>query len=153
MAQTSYTQFQAAGMAGMKADASEDQVDSGAAEGAVGFGLAVVRGTDPAKQVKVPSADAGVFRGVSLQTHLAQTAAGVAEYADKDCVGFMRKGRVWVPVVDAVAVDAAAYFLWDTADAGKFSDDSSGNRDAVPTGVFRTSTSGAGLAVLELNIP
>lgn len=153
MAQLTYSQTMAVAMAGMKGDASDDQVDSGAAEGAVGFGLAVVRGTDASKQVKVPAADSGVFRGVALQTHMAQTIAGVAQYADKDAVGYMRKGRVWVPVVDAVAVDAAAYFLWDTADAGKFSDDSSGNRDAVPTGRFVTSTSGAGLAMLELNIP
>jgi hypothetical protein len=158
MAQTSYTQTMPTGMAGMKAEAIDDQVESYAAEGAIGFGLAVIRGTDLLKQVKLPAAGGGVFRGVSLQTHtIVQSSSGVAQYADTDAVSVLRKGKVWVPVTGAVTIDAPAFFDNGSAnagaDAGKFSATDDSSTDAVPTGLFRTSTSGAGLAILEVNLP
>ena len=156
MAQLTYTQNQAAAFAGMKGDSRDDTVDSHAAEGAIGFGLAVIAGTDPAVQVKLPAAAGGVFRGVSLQTHVAQTSAGVAAYADHDAVSVLRKGRVWVPVVTAVAVDGHPYFVNTGDDAGKFSATDDGTTDSARAGggtaKYVTSTSGAGLALLELDL-
>ena len=154
--QTSYDQYPAEGAAGLKTDSREDTVESYAAEGAIGFGLAVVKGTDPAVQVKRPAAAAGVFRGVSLRTSVfEQSAAGVSGYVDEDSVNVLRKGQVWVPTITAVTIDGAAYFVNSGDDAGKFSATDDGTTDAVPTGVFRSTvaaTSG-GLAKLEINLP
>lgn len=154
--QTDYSQYPAEGVAGMKVDSREDTVESYAAEGAIGFGLAVIKGTDAAVQVKKPAAADGVFRGVALRTlAMSRQADGTDGYADEDAVNVLRQGQVWVPTITAVAVDGAAYFVNSGADAGKFSATNDGTTDAVPTGVFRSAvaaTSG-GLAKLEINLP
>lgn len=154
--QTSYDQYPAEAAAGMKVDSREDTVESFAAEGAIGWGLAVIKGTDPDVQVKKPAAADGVFRGVALRTSVfEQNSSGVSGYVDEDSVNVLRKGMVWVPTITAVTRDNPAYFVNSGADAGKFSATNDGTTDAVPTGVYRSSvaaTSG-GLAKLEINLP
>jgi hypothetical protein len=153
--QTDYTQYPAVGAAGMKVDSREDEVESYAAEGAIGFGLAVIKGTDAAVQVKVPAAAGGKFRGVSLRTSVfEQNADGTSGYRDKDSVNVMRKGQAWVPTVGAVTIDAPAFFMNGGANAGKWSATDDGSTDAS-YGVFRSAVASVsgGLAKLELILP
>jgi hypothetical protein len=70
-----------------------------------------------------------------------------------DPVGILQRGRIWVPVEAAVAVNAQAYVRCATASTnirGQWTGAPTANFAALPNAVFRTSTSGAGLAVLEL---
>lgn len=149
--------------AGQKAGLDFDHVESYAAEGAVGFGLGLEYGTDPEKQVAVPSDDTGTFAGVSVFSH--KQVQGIdltatenelystgSEYRDGDTVNVLRRGRVWVEVTDAVTANATAYVdvTSATADYGKFTDVATSN---VQAGVFRTDASTGELAILEINLP
>lgn len=157
MSQLSYNQYMAVAQAGMKADSMDDHIESFAAEGgSIGIGLAVIAGTDPVRQVALAGAAGGLFRGVTLNPGvLTQDVNGVVTYPVKTIVSVMRKGKVWVPVTAAVAVDSAAYYDNGSTPGleGQFNDVNDGTTDPVPGGIFRTSTSGAGLAILELNLP
>ena len=92
-----------------------------------------------------------VFRGVVVYRAREMSGLGVAQgYAAKDVVDILRKGRIWVEVSEAVEADDAAYV--DVVNGeGKFCDTSSNN--LATGGVFRSATTGAGLAILEINLP
>lgn len=155
--QLSYNQYMGVAFAGMKVDSMDDHVESFSVEdGPIGVGLAVIAGTDPARQVALAGTAGGKFRGVTLfPGTLTQDADGVVAYPDKATASVLRKGKVWVPVTAAVAIDGVAFFDNGSTPGseGQFNSVDDGTTDAVPGGVFRTSTSGAGLAVLELNLP
>src|ERR1051326_1219610 len=108
--QTSYSQNMPVAVAGMLGDIRDHVVESFAAEDSDGisFGLAVVAGTDPAKQVKIPSAAGQVFRGVSLHEQAQEQGlgTGIVKYAQGDAVNVLRRGLVWVQTAGAVAIDA-----------------------------------------------
>jgi hypothetical protein len=92
-----------------------------------------------------------VFRGVVVYRAREMTGLGVAQgYAAKDVVDILRKGKIWVAVSEAVTADAAAYVQL-AAGAGKFG--VSNSSDLATGGVFRSATTGAGVAVLEINLP
>ncbi|QDP67005.1 MAG: hypothetical protein Unbinned3138contig1000_47 [Prokaryotic dsDNA virus sp.] len=110
---TGYGYISTVAQAGQKVDLVFDTVDSFAAEGAVPFGVAVIRGTAD-DQCQVADSDAGDFLGVSLFTHtIEQTfpATGNAAYADTDTVSVVSDGRVWMEAVGAVTAGAAAYAI------------------------------------------
>lgn len=90
-----------------------------------------------------------IFRGISLQTHKEQNAAGVVQYADKETVSTARQGVFWIETSKAVTADSDAYVLKDGT--GKFTDASSGN--LATGGKFRSTVAAAGLAKVEVNIP
>lgn len=138
---------------GMLADSMFTDKNSFAAEGVVGFGLALVSGTDPVNQVKIPTASGQVFMGISIASlTTVQDATGNGGYKDTATVSVLRRGRIWVAVTGAVTANLPAYFVYSGADAGKFSNSNTGAQ-IVPTGVWRTSTTGAGIALLEINLP
>jgi hypothetical protein len=148
--QSSYTQYMSAGVAGMKVDSREDEVESFAAEGAVSFGAPVVAGTDTAVQVKQGT---GTFRGVALRTSaVSRQASGTDGYADTDAVNVLRKGMVWVPVLEDVAADGAVTRSVATSGdtAGKWG---TATGTAVTNGVWRSAGTSGGLAKLELILP
>ena len=156
--QTAYNQNMTEAFAGMLADMRDNVVESFAAEGAggIGFGLAVIAGTDKTKQVKLPAAAGGVFRGVTLAEQAQEhTSVGgsTVKYAQYDAVNVLRRGAIVVVVCAEVHADAAAYFMNSGPTAGQFLQSDNAGTDPVPEGVFRTSTTGAGLAVLEVNMP
>lgn len=135
MAQLSYALNMVQAMAGMLADLARSLVDSFAAEGIVRFGYGVIAGTDASKQVKVPAASGGTFRGVALHVHTKEVgSSGYGEYADEATVSVMREGRVHVPI-DATASDAAVVPAMDGAVYLVFSSAEGG----VP-GTFRADT-------------
>ena len=142
--------------AGQLADLGPKRIDSRAAEGEVGFGLGLIWGTDPEKQVEVPAAgdlDTGVFAGISVFTHTqnqgfdrsATPSSVAAEYKDGDTVNVLREGRVYVSTDDEVALGDLAYVGEDGAIT------SSDDGTIGPIGRFQGSTpDSGGLVTLDV---
>ena len=80
---------------------SAEQALSRAAEGAIGFGRAVVEGTKPIEQVKLISGASDVFVGVAAKSFEASDLDNEA-YADEDAVGVVTEGVIIVKVEEAV---------------------------------------------------
>lgn len=151
--QTGYNIYMDPANEGQLADDGFTDKNSFAAEGVVLFGRAVVPGTDIEKQVKIPATTNTTFMGVSISSYTTvQDVNGDGGYLDTDTVPVLRRGRIWVPVINAVAANNPAYYMYNSINAGKFCSSNS-NAQIVPTGVFRSSTTGAGLAILEINLP
>lgn len=159
MSQTSYNIEQSEAFAGLKVDSRFDTVESHLCEGAIDFGLGVVAGTDPVRQVKVPAADTDVLRGISIHRHVEKAlGTGVAQYKDKETADVLRKGVVWMvvePTVASLAVDDDAYInVAVAAHRGKVTEVSTGN---IATGgkcrKLATSAGGEALAAIEINLP
>ena len=153
MSQTSVSQYGAAGFAGLLADNGTFNTMSYSAEGAIGFGVPVVLGTNKERQVVAIGTGVGqaaLAVGIAVSGIVEQTSAGVAAYADKDTVGVIKEGRIWVNTDDAVTAGAVANLKLSN---GKFTD------EAVASGIeaftqfsarFITGTTGAGLAIVEI---
>lgn len=142
--QTAYNENMAVAVVGQLVDCTNRRVDSKFAAGAIDAGAAVQIG---ASDKQVVSATTAVY-GVAIQHPLLTMSdtTGEAAYAEFDGVSVLRAGRIWVAVDGAVAIDAQAY--WDVA-AGAFNSTATDNF-IVTGGRFVTSTSGAGLAILEV---
>ena len=134
--QTSYTQDYVIGQAGQIADISDRRIDTFAAEGEIGFGIAVARGTNKQKQV-IPFAGTG-FVGISVFEH---NENGL--YKDDDSVSVMTSGRIYVTTAATVVAGTTAYAENVT---GAIT-----NVPAVATAIGKFLTSGTGIVVLELN--
>lgn len=153
MSQTTVTQYGAAGFAGLIADTSDNNIMSYSAEGAIGFGVPVVLGTNKERQVLATDTNVGqgaLAIGISVSGVIEQTSAGVAAYVATQSVGVMKRGRIWVNTDDAVTAGAVANLKLSN---GKFTD------EAVASGIeaftqfsarFITGTTGAGLAIVEI---
>lgn len=143
MAQTqNYVFTSGRGLAGQKADLSSCTLDSFAAEGAVTFGQAVKRGTDPEKQCA--AFDGGTILGVALFSQATEVPE-VAGYQDKETVPVMTEGRV---IVDLLAVSVTAGETAYVVDAtGVYT-----NVATAATAIGTFLTTGDGLQVLELSL-
>lgn len=156
--QLSYDHEMQKAIPGMVSDLTDKTIISRAAEGDVDFGLALVQGTDPQKQVKVPTASA-VFEGVSAERFYIEQDLATGEGVNKDgeSVAVLRKGRIWVHIDQDVAINDPVYFR-HTSSLGKEGyfrkDISGGEADLVPTAIFRrTATAAEGLTEIEINLP
>lgn len=134
--QTSYTQDYVIGQVGQIADTSDRTIDSFAAEGEIGFGIAVARGTNKQKQV-IPFLGTG-FVGISVFEH---NENGL--YKDGDSVSVMTSGRINVTTAATVVAGTTAYAVNATGAITNVA------TDATAIGKFLTS--GTGTVVLELN--
>ena len=134
--QTSYTQDYVIGQVGQIADISNRVIDSFAAEGEIGFGIAVARGTNKQKQV-IPFAGTG-FVGISVFEH---NENGL--YKDEDSVSVMTSGRIYVTTAATVVAGETAYAVNAT---GAIT-----NVATAATAIGKFLTSGTGIVVLELN--
>lgn len=140
----------AAAIAGMLGNLAGKRVSSKVAEGAIGFGAAVMRGADKERGVLVATTGAAAI-GFALHTHgVEQNAAGVAQYAAKGSVNVLEEGEIWVNTNDAVVAGAVANLH---VASGKLTD------AAVAAGIeafeqisvrFQTSTAAAGLALVSV---
>lgn len=156
MPQVSMTSLPAAAFNGMLASNTVTKIRSYAAEGVVGIGKLVRLGTNKETQCVQLSTAVGqgaLAWGFAVHNHnQEQSLAGLVQYADKETVNVMRRGDLWVETNDAVvAGNTANYHLASQ----KLTD------EAVAAGIeaigglsvkFLTSTSGAGLAQVEVEI-
>lgn len=134
-----------------------------ASGGVLAYGRAVVQGTAP-DDVVLPAADKTGFVGIAMRTYMyenAQTADGAYGYADKKQIDVVTQGEIWVETEVAVAPGDAVFFRIASGTAtvvGKFlkTADPISTVDkavAIPRARWITSTTGAGLARLQINLP
>ena len=133
-----------AGLPGMTADARIDVVETGIAGAAIDFGDALIASSG--KVIPANADDAGAFRGVAVMSQTKVTGEG---YVENDTVGVKRQGTIFVNVTEAVAEDDVAYC--DVSEPGKFCKTATDN--LATGGRFRSATTGAGVAILEINLP
>lgn len=152
--QLSYSRNMAPGIAGTPYDNSYSRTDSYAVETDNIFpGMGVIKGTDPEKQVKLAATSTTTIEGIAMLQAKEQDADGNVIYKDKDTIPVRNKGRAWVPVIEAVTAKSQAYLVFSGANKGKWAAAAgTGPIAAAVTGArFITSTTGAGVAVVELN--
>lgn len=143
--QTTYNEKMDVAVLGQLVDCTNRRVDSKYAESAIDAGDAVDIGTADDQVVTAATAVYGV--AIQHPTLTMSDDTGEAAYAEFDGVSILRAGRIWVQVDGAVAIDEQAY--WDVA-ANAFNSTATDNF-IVTGGRFITSTSGAGLAILEIS--
>jgi len=154
MPQINYNLTMSEGQEGLVTDLQPNTIVSYIAEGVVGFGRALVAGTDPTSQVKIPSAKGQVFRGVSIGTWaLERNTALNAEYIDKSTVSVLRKGEIWVTVAGAVVIDTPVYYYVTGANAGYFTNVISADTELLPNAVFKSSAGDGEFARIEILLP
>lgn len=142
--QTAYNENMAVAVVGQLVDCTNRRIVSKYAEGAIDAGDAVQTGSADDQVLTATTAVTGVAIQHPLLT-LGDT-SGTAAYAEFDGVSVLEAGRVWVAVDGAVAINGQAY--WDVA-AQAFNSTATDNF-IVTGGRFKSSTSGAGLAILEI---
>lgn len=160
MSQLTYNRTMDAAFAGMKADATNDTVDTGVSEESsaeIPFGVALAQGSGQ-DGVKLPAASTDLIVGVSIHTHtgLQGSYTATSGPGPKDPVNVGAKCRVWVKVEDAVT-PSSKVFVRHAANGGNTQKGSF--RGTTDTGAtqqlfgarFRTSAAGGGLAVLEVD--
>lgn len=154
MAIKNYELYQGEAFAGMIYDLSPHTIDTFAVEDAngIGAGVAVIRGTDPEKQIKAAAAtgDGANVIGVTLYSHKEQVASG-GYYPKGYAVSVLTKGRVWVAVGGAVTAGAEAKLKVSDSTFVAGGGEADSDVEAVGCGAkFLTSTEEAGLAVIEI---
>lgn len=148
------------GYTGQLADshAPKDVVSGKATAAAIKFGYLAVIDTANGDGAVMPPAVTGDITNktvgiVMASQSLESSLSGDPQYGRYSAVPVLRRGRVWVSVENAVAEGGLVYAR-HTADFGRFrADTDTGAATLVPGAVYRTSTTGAGLAVVEINLP
>lgn len=141
--QTTYNEKMDVAVVGQLVDCTNRRVESKYAEAAINAGSAVQIGTD---DNQVATTTTAVY-GVAIQ-HPVLTLdddTGTAAYAQYDGVSVLTNGRIWVQVNAAVAIGDAAYY-----EVSGDAFNATNTNVAVPGGKFVSSTTGAGLAILEI---
>jgi hypothetical protein len=154
MTQLAYSQYGAAALKGMLFDLSDYLTQSFAAQGTVAPSQPVTLGTNKEKQCVQQTGAVGqgalVIGFAMANTDMEQSAAGVVQFADKESLSVLKRGRMWVETSAAVTAGNVANLTLAT---GKLTD------AAVAAGIeaftqirvrFLTSTTGAGLAAVEV---
>jgi hypothetical protein len=122
MSQTAYTQEPERAFQGMLADSKEADIITRAFEGAGGspFGVAFEEGTTPAEQVAPTTLTGFNFVGVGAHRHNRDTFTQALDIGidDEDAVNVLRKGRIWVPIEQAVVPHTSAVFIRHTVNGG-----------------------------------
>jgi len=150
------------GFNGMLADgygSVRDIVTSLAVVALVGIGKLVVTDQvngDDAARVPASAADVNnLAKGVAFHAQSQEVSVSVnAEWPIKSAFPTLKKGRVWVSVEDAVDAGQPAFVRFQGGNEGGFrSDVDTSNAVQLQASKFVTSTTGAGIAVVELNLP
>jgi hypothetical protein len=168
MSQTAYEIQAARAFAGMLADNERPNVISRSNEesSVMKFGRGVIFGTDPENQVLFPSDAADLFAGVVIHRHQTQRrelfatggTGGETGLQEGEPGDILRAGRVWVEVEEAVAVGDAVYCRHADGAGGTIegqfrTDADTASAFEVTGAAWVSETAGAGLAILELNLP
>jgi hypothetical protein len=162
--QTTYSNVPGAAFAGMLGDSKPADILSRALGGSVnvGFGLMLEYGATPTTEA-APLADGatlGDLVGVTVHRHTQDRASltGTHGITPNSTMDLLRKGRVWVVVEEAVTPGDAVFVRHTAAGLevkGAFRNDADGG-DAVDISTkarWESTTTGAGIALLDLNLP
>ena len=150
MSQTSISQYGAAAFKGMRDGIGAPNIRSYVAGENIAVSLPVKLGTNKSTQVLIGDTGASVIGFALADQAREQTSAGVVQFATKEAVNVLTRGRIWVETTDAVVAGATANL---TIATGKLTD------DAVAAGIeaftqinvkFITATTGAGLVLVEV---
>jgi hypothetical protein len=160
--QTTYLIDKVLGYPGDVADCADTVKDTKISKfaGQIGFGLFLTKRAAQADGVEdcgPPTATADVTarpRGFSVRNQLTKPGG----YELNEPVTLLRKGVIWVQVEAAVAQDGQVFARFAAGAGGSVLGSIRGDADtatavAIPGAVFRSSTSGAGLAKVEINMP
>ena len=163
MSQTSYSVDPALGFRGLLADPNTDSYMIPLANGAAaaqGFGIMVRRdATNPEDQFDIFSATGQTPVGILVHTQAQQNQAladplGVSLL---ETASVLRRGRIWVVVEEAITVGDDVYFRHTAgtgSEIGAFRNDAdTASCDQVTNAQWLQGSTGAGIALLELNIP
>ena len=164
MSQTAYAVDPALAFRGMLGDPNDDKFALPLANGAaaaVGFGIMVRRDvTNPEDQFDVFSATGQDPVGVLVHTHAQEdpTLADPLGVALLEPASVLRRGRIWVVVEEAVAVGDPVFFRHTAgaggSEIGAFRNDAdTASCDQITNAQWLQGSAGAGVALLELNIP
>jgi hypothetical protein len=151
--QTDYSDM-SAGLRGMLADAGGNEIITAysAAAQEFGKGLQVLTGGG----VLLPAATANIFGGITVMNNNAvQNATGLAGFAIGQAIPLLRRGRIWVQSEQAVNPTLAVFWKCVSAGFGDFrvDADTANAKDISAFAKWISVTTGAGLAILELNYP
>lgn len=150
------------GFAGQLADgygSVRDIVTSLAVAAAVSIGKLVVTDSpngDDAARLPASSADiTNLAKGVAIHAQSQEVTNAVGpEWPINSAFPTLKKGRVYVAVEDAVTAGLPVFVRFQAGNVGGFRSDVDGvNAVALPGAKFVTSTTGAGIAIIELNLP
>ena len=129
-----------------------DSFTNESADGAVKFGMGVVQGTIPGKQVAVPDSDAtaAVFEGIVTNRRAIENSLdGGVVVKSGATLGVMRYGRIFGLLAEGAdpAYGDAVYMVVDGADAGCFTESAT---DTVAIKARFLSAASDGIAIIEL---
>lgn len=149
------------GFAGQLADAQnpKDVLTSLAVAAAVVIGNLVVTDApngDDAARLPASALDiTNLVKGIALHAHSQEnTIAASPSWPINAAFPTLTNGRVYVAVEDAVDAGQPVFARFQGGNEGGFRSDVDGaNAVQVPKAVFRSTTTGAGIAVVELNLP
>lgn len=127
---------------------------------AIPFGYAVMQDSADGDNVcrKFTSAASGsdIVLGVATCRHMGEqaypntTATTPDTWKANESVEIMRAGLIWVPVAAAVTKGTQPYIIDAT---GQLTANGAGSATAMASALYRTTTTAAGLALVELNLP
>lgn len=136
MAQLSYSYNTPKGVAGGLLEISPYQIDSRlngeTAAGSLKFGMGVVQGATPGKNVSIPTttATADKFEGLVLTSFVQEMdMAGDIRLQPKQTIGVLRYGRAWARLPQGLTVSYgdSLYLITTGDDAGLFTNEATDN--------------------------
>lgn len=161
MSQTSYSDTQSTAFSGLLEGGDNDvrSFKQSEASAEVPFGVMVCQGASAdAALLMVDGNSVPVGAVVHSHTYDKTTELGTSGIKPLNMLSVLNKGRIWVAVEDAVAVNAYAFVRHTANGAGKlqkgaFRSDADTANALKCRGVrFLTATSGAGFALVELDM-
>jgi hypothetical protein len=159
---TDYSLAQTPGIPGAIAsgiDSCSIRSKTNASGGVLAFGRAVVQGTGD-QDVILPAANKTSLVGIAVRSYIYEdvnTADGVDGYEDKREIDVLIQGDIWVETEVAVAPGDAVFFRVAAGTAsivGKFLKTADTDKAiSIPQARWLSSTTGAGIAKLQINLP
>lgn len=163
MSQTSYSTEMTTAVDGMPGDAAGapqviDSYNNPVDE--IKFGVAVQQVSGDDDGIELPDSSGAKIRGIAVRDLTEENGSAAADntYPADSRVAVMKKGRIWVPVEEAVSPSSDVYTRYTAGGGntqlGAFRTDADSSKALQITQArFLTSTSGAGRALLEINLP
>lgn len=151
MSQTTYNPAPDAAVAGMIGDSTDYTTRTGNnPAAALEFGLAVAKVAGNSDEV---TTTAGVTAGAIVGVAVREVSTTNNNYPVKSAVTYMTQGAIWVETDETVAVGDDVYVRVAGGNIGKFRNDAdTANAVLLPNSRWLTGVTGAGLALLSLNL-